>query len=374
MSKSPQAVIVDAVRTPLGRRNGALSDTRADDLGAHVLRALVERNQLDPHALDDVITGCVTQTGEQGVNISRSVVLASGLPAAIPGTSVNRLCGSSLQAVAFGAMAVRSGFQDVVACLGAESMSRVAMGSDGGAFNPTMMDRFGIVPQGESAELMVDKWGLRRERLDALSYESHVRAAAARDEGRFDREIVPVAGLARDETPRANTSLEKLATLTPSFRSDGRITAGSSSQISDGAAGVLVMSEAAAKARGLKPRARVVASAVAGVDPTIMLTGPAPASNKALAAAGLSIDDMDVIECNEAFAPVPMVFAQQMGIDVERLNPRGGAIALGHPLGATGARLVTTMLHTLEDDGGRYGLATMCIGFGQGICLILERL
>jgi acetyl-CoA acetyltransferase family protein len=374
MSKQPEAVIVEAVRTPLGRKKGALREVRADDLGAHVLNALVERTGVDPLQVEDVIAGCVTQTGEQGVNIARNIVLSAGLPIEVTGTSVNRLCGSSLQAINFGAMAVRSGFHDVVACLGTESMTRVPMGSDGGSFNPKMMERFGIVPQGESAELMADKWQIGREQMDALSLESHRRAVQARDSGQFDREIAALPQLSRDETPRADTSADKLAQLQPSFRADGRITAASSSQISDGAAGVLVTSDAAARRLGLTPRARIVTVATAGVDPTIMLTGPAPASEKALKKAGLSLDQIDAIECNEAFASVALVFAKEMGIDVERINPRGGAIALGHPLGATGARLVTTLLHTLEDEGGRYGLATMCIGFGQGIATIIERL
>lgn len=373
VEKDREPVIVSALRTPLGRKNGALKDVRADELGARVLRALVERSQLDPAALDDVVTGCVTQTSEQGINISRNIALAAGLPVSVTGTSVNRLCGSSLQAIGFGAMAVASGLQDVVACLGTESMSRVPMGSDGGSLHPALQDRFGLVPQGESAELMADKWGLTRAQLDHLALESHRRAVAARDAGRFDREVLAMPELQRDETPRADTSVEKLASLKPSFRSDGRVTAGSSSQISDGAAGVLLASRAAASRLGLTPRAVIRAVAVAGVDPTIMLTGPAPASKKALAMAGLKLDQIDAIECNEAFAPVPLVFAHEMGIDAERLNPRGGAMALGHPLGATGARLVTTLLHTLEDEGGRYGLATLCIGFGQGIAAVIER-
>jgi acetyl-CoA acetyltransferase family protein len=368
------AVIIDAARTPLGKKKGSFAEVRADQLGAHVLSTLVERNGLDPAALDDVITGCVTQTGEQGINISRMIALTAGLPVSVTGASVNRLCGSSLQALSFGAAQVRAGFHDVVACLGAESMTRVPMGSDAGSMSPEVQARFSVVPQGESAELICDRYGLGRAELDALSVESHKRAVAARDAGKLDREIVASFGLERDETPRPTTSLEKLAGLAPSFRGDGRIHAGSSSQISDGAAGLLVTSQGAAKRLGMKPRARIVTAQVAGGDPVIGLTAPAPATRKALDAAGLKLDQLDAIECNEAFASVPLAFARELGIDAERLNPRGGAIALGHPLGATGARLATTLLHTLEDEGGRYGLATMCIGFGQGIAVIIENL
>jgi acetyl-CoA acyltransferase len=366
--------ILDAVRTPIGKRDGTYKNTRSDDLGAAVLRAVVERNRIEPKQIDDVIAGCVTQVGEQGLNIARNVALAAGLPVEVGGTSVNRLCGSGLQAVNFGAAAIAAGTQDLVVALGTESMSRVAMGSDGGSLNPKLLERFGIVNQGVSAELIAEKWSLGREVVDQFSLASHKRAVAASEAGRFAREIVPYAGLSADETPRRDTSLEKLASLRPSFKEGGVITAGNSSQISDGAAAVLLASGEKAKSLGLRPRARIVASAVIGVDPTLMLAGPIPATQRALARAGLQIGDIDVIECNEAFAPVPLAFARELGVDAERLNPRGGAIALGHPLGATGARLVTTLLHTLEDEKKRYGLVTLCIGFGQGIATIIERI
>jgi acetyl-CoA acetyltransferase family protein len=382
MTTQNTPVIVDALRTPLGRRKGSLSGLRADELGARVLNALVERNNIDADQIDDVVTGCVTQTGEQGLNIARQIALASQLPFSVTGTSVNRLCGSSLQALNFAAMGIASGYQDVVIALGTESMSRVAMGSDGGSINPRIMDRYGIVPQGQSAELMATKWGLGRDELDAFSLQSHRRAIEAQDKGHFQREILPIRAhaegraftLEKDETPRNDTSLEKLGSLAPAFDPRGVITAGSSSQISDGAAGIVLMSEKKAAELGQKPRARIVAMATAGVDPTIMLTGPAPATKKALKRAGLKLDQIDAIECNEAFASVPLVFAKELDLDPQRMNPRGGAIALGHPLGATGARLITTLVHTLEDQGGHYGLATLCIGFGQGITTIIERL
>jgi acetyl-CoA acyltransferase len=376
------AVIVDAVRTPIGKRQGTLAAVRSDELGTLVLQELVRRTGIDPILLDDVVTGCVTQTGEQGANISRSIVLASGLPASVPGTSINRLCASSSQAFAFAAQAVMCGMMDLVAVLGVESMNRVPMGSDVGPFNPRINQRFAIVPQGISAELIAEKWEISRQALDELALTSQQRAMAAVKGGAFDREIMPVRHrapdgtevvLERDETPR-ETTLEKLAGLAPSFKADGVVTAGNSSQISDGAVGLLVTSMERARELGLTPRARLVAAAAAGVCPTIMLTGPIPSTRKALQLAGLTLDQMDVVELNEAFASVAIACGQELGLDWERTNIRGGAIALGHPLGATGARLLTTLLHLMEDRKARYGLMTLCIGFGQGQAIILERM
>ncbi len=377
-----EAVIVDAIRTPVGRRNGVFASVRADDLAADILNALVKRNRLDPSAIDDVVTGCVTQTGEQGFNISRSIVLASGLPISLAATSVSRLCGSGVQAVQFAYAQVAAGFSEIMVALGAENMTRVPMGSDVGPTNEKILDRFAIINQGLSAELIAEKWELSRDVLDQFSYQSHQRAIRAIDAGLFKREIVPytvqINGehnvVTTDEGPRRDTSLEKLAGLKPAFKDAGRITAGNSSQISDGAAGILIMTATKAKELQLAPRARIVTTTVVGVDPTIMLTGPIPATQKAFTKTGLSIRDMHTIECNEAFAPIPLAFAREHHVSSEQLNPRGGAIALGHPLGASGARLVTSALHTIEDDRARYGMVTMCIGFGQGITMILERL
>lgn len=382
MATIRDAVIVDAVRTPIGKRQGTLANVRSDELGVVVLQRLVERAGLDPALIDDVITGCVTQTGEQGANVSRNIALAAGLPVSVTGTSVNRLCASSSQAFVNGCMSVMTGLMDVVAVLGIESMNRVPMGSDVGPFNPRMNDRFALVPQGVSAELIAEKWGLSRAALDELSLMSQTRAMEAVDSGAFDREILPVdligsdgspVRLERDETPR-KTTLEGLAKLKASFKADGMVTAGNSSQISDGAAGLLVTTPEKAKELGLKPRARLVTAAVAGVCPTIMLTAPIPATQKALAKAGLTLEDIGPIEINEAFASVALACGLDLGLPWERTNIRGGAIALGHPLGATGARLLVTLLHLMEDRGDRYGLITLCIGFGQGQTVILERL
>jgi len=382
-----EAFIVDAIRTPVGRKGGALSSVHAEDLAALPLRALVERSGLDPAVVEDVIMGCVTQVGEQGLNIARIAPLVAGFPVDVTGTSVNRMCGSSQQAINFAAMGVLSGAHDVLVGAGVESMSRVAMGSDmfynGELARPSedLTWRYSIVGQGISAEIICDQWGLTRDDLDAFSLDSHRKAAAAQDAGRFDREIVPVKvsvngdgrTVTADEGVRRDTTREKLGGLKPAFRDDGRITAGSSSQISDGAAAVLVASGDAVQRHGLRPRARIVSMAVAGVDPTIMLTGPIPATRKALAKAGLRIDDIDVIEINEAFASVPIATIRDTGMDPAKVNVNGGAIALGHPLGASGARLMATLLAELERSGGRYGLSTMCIGFGQGVATIVER-
>ncbi|HEY3357766.1 MAG TPA: thiolase family protein [Polyangia bacterium] len=377
-----EAVIVDAIRTPIGKKGGTLSKVRSDELGVIVLNELLRRTGIDPEQIDDVVTGCVTQTGEQGANISRNIVLAAGLPVTVPGTSVNRLCASSVQAFVNAAQAVMSGMMDLTVVLGVESMNRVAMGSDLGSLSPRLMERFAVVPQGISAELIAEKWELGRGQNDELALMSQDRALKAVRSGAFQREIVPVRAtgddgkpvvLEQDETPR-DSSMEKLAKLPPAFKPDGVITAGNSSQISDGAAGLIVTTPEKAKQLGLEPRARLVTYAVAGVCPTIMLTAPIPATRKALAKAGLGLADVGVVEINEAFSSVVLACGQDLGFDWSKTNIRGGAIALGHPLGATGARLLTTALHLMEDRKERYGLVTLCIGFGQGETVILERL
>ena len=378
-----QAVIIDAVRTPIGRRGGALKDVRPDDLAAHVLRALVERTGIKPAMVEDVVLGCNTQTDEQGINIARVAALVAGFPETVPGTTVTRMCGSGQQAVNFGAMEVLTGTSDLVIAGGVESMSRVPMGSDMGALNDKLLARFEVVPQGISADLIADKYGITREQMDEYSLWSHRKAVKAIDDGRFKDEIAPVpvmdeAGNKRlfdtDEHPRRNTSLEKLASLPPAFKPDGRITAGNSSGINDGAAALLVTTDAKAEELGLKPRARIVAMAQVGVDPVLMLEGPIPVTRKVLPKAGLEIDDIGLWEINEAFASVPIATTNTLGIDPARVNVNGGAIALGHPLGAAGARLMTTLLNEMEKRKVRYGLSTLCIGFGQGIATVLERL
>jgi acetyl-CoA acyltransferase len=377
------ALIVDAVRSPIGKRNGSLASLRADELAGQVLNALVERNGVDPAEVEDVQMGCVSQVGEQGWNIARMAALVAGWPESVAGTTVDRQCGSSLQAAFNAAAAVQSGQLDVVVAAGVESMSRVPMGSSGGDLSDTLLDRWEIVPQGISAELIAEEWELSREELDAYSYESHRRALAAIEEGRFERELVPVevsnphAGVVFgvDETPRADTSLEALAALPPAFLPDGRVTAGSSSQICDGAAAVLVASEAACARLGLEPRGRFVSFGVVGVDPRLMLHGNPQACERALARGGIGWDDVAVVEVNEAFASVALQFMRDTGLE-ERwadVNPNGGGISLGHPLGATGVRVTATLLNELERRGARYGVATMCIGFGQAIAAVIER-
>ena len=378
-----EAVIVDAVRTPIGKRGGALKDVRPDDLAAQVLRSITERTGIKPALVEDVILGCVTQTDEQGTNIARIAALLAGFPDTVPGTSVNRQCGSGQQAVNFGAMEVLTGTSDIVIAGGVESMSRVPMGADMGTLNDKLLAKYEVVPQGISADLIADKYGITREQMDEFSLWSHRKAVKAIDEGRFKNEIVPVAVLDEagskrlfdaDEHPRRNTTLEKLASLPAAFRADGRITAGNSSGINDGAAAVLVTTDEKADALGLEPRARIVAMAQVGVDPVLMLEGPIPASKKVLKKAGLEIDDIALWEINEAFASIPLMTIKTLGIDPGRVNVNGGAIALGHPLGATGARLITTLLNELEKRKARYGLSTLCIGFGQGIATVIERL
>ncbi len=385
------ALVLEAIRTPIGRRNGALAAVRAEELAAQALNGLVGRLDVDPGEVEDVQMGCVSQVGEQALNVARMSALVAGWPETVCGASVDRQCGSSLQAAFNAAAAVQAGHLDVVVAAGVESMSRVPMGSNltaGGfeGFSPKLYERWEVVPQGISAEVIAEEWGLSREALDEYSFESHRRALAAIDEGRFEREIVPVevgaAGAAVlvgvDENPRRDTSLEKLAALRPAFREGGRITAGNSSAIVDAAAAMLVTSEAAAGRLGLEPRARLVSFGLAGVDPYRMLHGNPLACERALAKAGLGWDDIAVIEVNEAFACVVLQFLQDTGLH-ERwvagdVNPNGGGISLGHPLGATGARIVATLLAELDRREERYGVASMCIGQGQAIAAVLERL
>jgi acetyl-CoA acyltransferase len=380
------AVIVDAVRTPLGRRNGRLKDWHPVDLAAHTLRALVERNDLDPALIEDVIMGCVSQVGDQAVNIGRNAALAAGFPESVTGTTIDRQCGSSQQAAHFAAQGVLAGAYDVVIAAGVESMTRTPMGSSllpgTNPFGRQLPVRYDLVPQGISAELIAEKWSISREENDEFSLESHRRSARATEEGRFEREIVPVdvqtdessETMTRDEGIRADSTLEALAKLKPAFKPDGVITAGNSSQITDGAAAVLVMSEDKAMELGLVPRARFHAFALAGVDPVLMLTGPIPATTKALERAGLTLDEIDRVEINEAFAPVVLAWEREHHPDMARVNVNGGAIALGHPLGCSGARLMATLLNELERSGGRFGLQVMCEGGGMANATVLERL
>jgi acetyl-CoA acyltransferase len=389
------AVIVDAVRSPMGRgkAGGALSGLHPVDLLAQVLAALAARNDLDPATIDDVLVGCVGQNEEQSATPGRQAVLAAGWPESVPSVTIERKCGSGQQALDFAVQGVVAGAYDVVVAAGVESMSRVPMGSargDADPHGPRVAARYspGLVPQGISAELVAEKWGLSRARLDAYAARSHRLAAEATAAGAFEREIVPVTTpdgeVTADETIRAGTTAERLGGLKPAFATsphaarfpelDWKITAGNSSQLTDGAAALLVMSEERAAALGLTPRARVVASAVTGDDPLMMLTGPIPATHKLLARSGVSLDDIAAVEVNEAFASVPLAWQAEFGVEEERLNPRGGAIALGHPLGASGARLATTLLGFLEDTGQRYGLQTMCEAGGMANALVLENL
>jgi acetyl-CoA acyltransferase len=384
-----EAVIVEAVRTAVGRRNGRLKDWHPVDLMAQVLSALVQRTGLEPGLVEDVIVGCVSQVGEQSLNVGRNAALAAGFPETVPGTTVDRQCGSSQQAIHFAAQGVLSGAYDVVIAGGVESMTRVPMGSSsqgpGRPFGNQMIQRYDnkLVHQGISADLVAQKWEISREQLDEFSLESHQRAARAREEGRFNSQIVPItvknedgtnAIFDQDEGIRADTSLEKLASLKPAFKPDGLITAGNSSQISDGAAAVLIMERATAERLGLKPRARFVSFALAGDNPILMLTAPIPATFKVLQKAGMTIDQMDRVEINEAFASVVLAWQHETQADMQRVNVNGGAVAIGHPLGASGARLTTVLLHELERSGGRYGLQTICEGGGMANAMIIERI
>ena len=383
------AVIVDAIRTPGGKRNGALSGWHPVELAAHVLTALQERNGLDPASVDDVIMGCVMQMGEQSVNIARNAVLAAGWPESVPGTTVDRQCGSAQQAMHFAAQGVMAGVYDIVVAAGVESMSRVPMGStienemNQTPWSESIVERYapagGLVSQGIGAEMISDRWGLSRTDLDAYSARSHQRAAAAYAAGHFENELVPVP-LAdgslhtADEGLRPGTTVETLAGLRSSFKPDGKITAGNASQIADGASAVLVMSAEKAAELGLRPRARFHTFAVAGADPVTMLTGPIPATQKALERSGLTIEDIDRFEVNEAFAPVVLAWAAELKADLDRVNVNGGAMARGHPLGCSGTKLTATLLNALEQSQGRYGLLTMCEGGGMANATIIERI
>ncbi len=382
-----EPVIVEAVRLPIGRKEGAFRAIRPDSLYALVLSALLERTGLEGARVEDVVTGCVTQTGEQGANIGRLAVLLSNLPPTVPAVSLNRMCGSSQQAVHFAAQAIAAGDMEVVIAGGVESMTRVPMFSDlGGGFerlNPELLRKYEIIHQGESAERIAEKYSLTREELDDYSYNSHLRAARATKAGYFQTQIVPVEGLDREGKPfvltydegiRFHPNRGKMAQLPPVFRPDGVITAGNASQISDGAAALLIMERTVAERLGLRPRARFVARVVVAGDPTMQLLEVIPATRKVLERAGLRLEDMDVIEINEAFASVILAWARECKPDMTRVNPNGGAIAHGHPLGATGAVLMTKLLYELERRGGRYGLQTMCIGHGMATATIIERI
>jgi acetyl-CoA acyltransferase len=389
------AVIVDAVRTAGGKRNGKLRNWHAVDLASEALKALAERNNLDPALIDDVICGCVMQVSEQSLNIGRNAVLAAGWPESVPATTIDRQCGSSQQAIHFAAQGVMAGAYDVVIASGVESMTRTPMGSSvvrelGFPFGPRMMARYaekgGLVGQGIGAEMIADQWGISREELDAFSAQSHQRAARATAEGRFENEIIPVAIrddegkdtdelISTDEGIRPDSTVETLANLKPAFKPEGgKVTAGNSSQITDGSSAVLIMSEEKASALGLRPRARFHAFALAGVDPITMLTGPIPATTNVLERAKLTMDDIDAVEINEAFASVVLAWEKEHHPNMETVNPNGGAIALGHPLGASGGKLMATLLNELERTNGRYGLLTMCEGGGLANATIIERL
>ncbi len=393
----PNAVIIDAVRTPVGRRGGRLSGWHATDLAAQPLAALLARNDLDPALVEDVVMGCTMTVGEQAMNIARNAAMGAGFPDSVPGTTVDRQCGSAQQAIHFAAQAVMAGAMDVAIGAGVESMSRVPIGSTtepgpGEAYGPLYLERFELIHQGECAEEIARRWKISREEMDAFALRSHQRAARATDEGRFAGEIVPLEArvhpdvpgadevnaahglLEADEGIRRDTSAEKLAALKPAFSETGTVTAGSSSQISDGAAAVLIMSEERASALGLTPRARFHTFAVAANDPQIMLTAPIPATELVLSKAKLTLDDMDLFEINEAFASVVLAWEREYHPDMDKVNSNGGAIAIGHPTGCSGARLMATLLNELERTGGRYGLQTMCEGGGQANATIIERL
>ena len=381
-----EAYIVDAIRTPTGKKGGGLSQVHPADLGAHVIAEVLERNDVDPMAVDDVVMGCLDNLGPQAGDIARTAWLAAGLPEAVPGTTVDRQCGSGQQAVSFAAMGVMAGVQDVVVAGGMQNMSMIPIGLALEAAKPFghddpftgsagWVDRYGTqeVSQFRGAEMIAEKWNLSREEMEAYAFESHERAIRAIDEGRFDPEISPLAGVEVDEGPRRGGSLEKMAQLSPLVEG-GRLTAALASQVSDGAAALLVASEQAVADHGLTPRARIHHMSVRGDDPIYMLTGPIAATTHALERTGMSIGDFDLFECNEAFAPVPLAWMLEHRVPHEKVNVNGGVIALGHPLGCTGAKLMTTLLNELERTGGRYGLQTMCEGGGQANVTIIERL
>jgi acetyl-CoA acyltransferase len=390
----PNAVIVDAVRTPGGKRNGKLSNWHAVDLASESLKAIQERNDLDPALVDDVIMGCVMQVADQSLNVGRNAVLAAGWPESVPATTIDRQCGSSQQSMHFAAQGVMAGAYDIVVASGVEAMSRVPMGSSvvrdlGYPFGPRVMARYapqgGLVSQGIGAEMIADQWDISREDLDAYSVESHRRAAQATAEGRFENELIAIPirdengkdtdeMITTDEGIRPDSSVESLAKLKGAFKEGGKVTAGNASQITDGSSAVLIMSEEKAAELGLTPRARFHAFALAGVDPITMLTGPIPATTKVLEKAGMTLDDIDLVEINEAFASVVLAWQKEHDADLSKVNVNGGAIALGHPLGASGAKLTATLLNELERTGGRYGLLTMCEGGGLANATIIERL
>ena len=390
----PVAVIVDAVRTPGGKRNGKLKNWHPADLASEALMAIAKRNNLDPALVDDVIMGCVSQVGEQAFNVARNAVLAAGWPESVPATTIDRQCGSSQQALHFAAQGVIAGAYDIVVAAGVEAMTRVPMGASMGKdlgfpFGPRVFERYapqgGLKNQGIGAEMIADQWGISREDLDAFSAESHRRAAQATLEGRFEREILPIYVrdddgqateelMTSDEGIRADSTVATLANLKPAFKENGKVTAGNSSQITDGASAVLIMSEEKARELGYTPRAKFHTFALAGVDPVTMLTGPIPATVKVLERAGLTLDDIDLIEINEAFASVVLAWQKELNVDLSKVNVNGGAIALGHPLGASGTKLCATLLNELERTGGRYGLLTMCEGGGLANATIIERM
>jgi len=385
----PTAVIVDAVRTPVGRRGGVLSGWHATDLAAQPLAALLSRTGIDPALVEDVVMGCTMTVGEQAMNIARNAALAAGYPLSVPGTTVDRQCGSAQQAIHFAAQAVASGAMEIAIGAGIEAMTRVPIGSTtehgpGEAYGPLYKAKFDLIHQGECAEEIARRWSITREEMDAFGFQSHQRAARATAEGRFDNELIAIQGLSpdgtalgpvtKDEGIRADGTLEKMASLRPAFREDGLVTAATSSQISDGAAAVLVMSEERAKQLGLTPRARFHTFAVAANDPQIMLTAPIPATHMVLKKSGLSLEDLDLIEINEAFASVVLAWEREFHPDMAKVNVNGGAIALGHPTGCSGARLMSTLLNELERTGGRYGMQVMCEGGGQANATIIERL
>ncbi|WML57100.1 thiolase family protein [Neobacillus sp. PS2-9] len=376
-----EAVVVEAVRTPIGKRKGIFKNIRSDDLVAQVLQELVRRTQISAESIEDVIMGCVSQVSEQSGDIGRVAALIAGYPITVPGTTIDRQCGSSQQAVHFAAQAIISGDMDVVVAAGVENMSRVPMFSSiqGAELSKGLTSNYEIINQGLSAELIAEKWNISQDDMNQFAVGSHQKAIQAIREGRFEREIIPIFGedgqvFNQDECPRSNSTLGDLRKLSPSFKKNGFIHPGISSPISDGAAAVLIMSREKANELGLKPRCRIIARTVVGSDPTLMLTGPIPATEKVLNKAGLSLEDIDIFEVNEAFASVPISWLKETGADPKKLNPNGGAIALGHPLGASGARLFVTMLNELERIGGRYGLQTMCEGLGMANALIIERL
>ncbi|WP_373893522.1 acetyl-CoA C-acyltransferase [Virgibacillus sp. CBA3643] len=380
-----EAVIVEAVRTPVGKRNGSLSGVRAEELAAKPLKEVIKRAGISSELVEDVIMGCVSQVGEQAFDIARQAALIADYPVEVPGTTIDRQCGSSQQAVHFASQVIISGDMDVVVAGGIENMSRVPIGSNmqGVALSGELTSKYEIINQGLSADRIADKWGFSRQQMDEFSLESHTKALAAQKDGRFEKEIMPLevtlpdgaqTVMKDDEGPRENSTVEKLGTLQPAFAEDGKITAGNSSQISDGAVAILMMSREKAEELGLKPRFRVIARSVVGSDPTLMLTGPIPATEKVLLKAGLSIEDIAIFEVNEAFASVPLAWLKETGADPKKLNPNGGAIALGHPLGASGGRLMVTMMHEMERTGKRYGLQTMCEGHGMANATIIERL